>query len=62
MFDKIHLFLPSGKTFTFLNVEIVVDNESYLIFDYGAMSDGLSKRMSVFKNQIVGWSGTKQEK
>lgn len=59
MIDKIHLFLPSGKTFTFVHVDIVVDNESNLVFDYGALSDGLNKRMAVYKSQIVGWSFTK---
>jgi len=61
MLDKIHLFLPSGKTFTFTGVDVVTDNESYLVFDYKAMSDGRNKRLAVNKAQIIGWSFTKPE-
>lgn len=50
------LFLPSGKTFTFRNATIVTDNETVLVLDYKAMSDGKKKTITVQKGMIVGWS------
>lgn len=55
----LHLFTKEGKTFTFHNVTLIVDNESTLVFDYGAQSDGRGKRFECYKNNIVGFSMTK---
>ena len=52
------VFLPSGSTFTFHNVYVTVDNESVLCFECLAASDGLSKRATFPKANIVGWSVT----
>ncbi len=54
--EILHLFLPSGKTFTFRNVTIVTDNESSLVLKYTAMSDGKVKIIDIQKTAIVGWS------
>lgn len=53
------LFLLSGKTFTFREVKIVQDNESVLVFEYVAMSDGKRKRMTARKDALVGHSTTR---
>ena len=50
------LFLSTGKTFTFRDATIVIDNETVLVIQYVAMSDGLIKRVTVQKSQVVGWS------
>ena len=50
------LFLPTGKTFTFRDAKITIDNETVLVIDYIAMSDGLVKRVTVQKSQVVGWA------
>lgn len=52
------IFTPTGRTYTFKNVEIICDNESVLQFDYSAMSDGLSKTATFPKNTLCGWSLT----
>lgn len=55
-FASLCLFLPTGRTFTFREVEVIINNESVLAFDYKAMSDGLSKTMVVEKHAIIGYS------
>lgn len=50
------LFLPSGKTFTFRGARIVTDNETVLVIEYVAMSDGRGKTLTAQKAAIVGWS------
>jgi len=50
------LFMPTGKTFTFREAEIITDNESVLEIDYVAMSDGCAKHLTVQKSALVGWS------
>lgn len=57
-FKILCIFCPTGRTFTFRNVEIVSDNETVLEFTYSAMSDGFKKRGIFLKNNIVGWSLT----
>ena len=52
------LFLPTGKTFTFREAVIEVDNENMLVVLYTAMSDGLQKRVTVQKSAIVGFAIT----
>lgn len=52
------LFIPTGRTFTFRNAEITTDNETVLVIEYAAMSDGLKKRITVQKTAIVGWAVT----
>ena len=53
---SICVFTPHGKTFTFKKASIVQDNETVLIFDYCAMSDGKMKRHTMLKANVVGWS------
>lgn len=53
---SICLFLPTGRTFTFKDVTIRCNNETVLEFDYVAMSDGMSKHITIQKTQIVGYS------
>jgi len=53
------LFLLSGKTFTFREVKLVQDNESVLVFEYVAMSDGKRKRMVARKDALAGHSTTR---
>jgi hypothetical protein len=50
------LFIPTGRTFTFKNAEILTNNETVLVIEYVAMSDGKSKKITVQKDQIVGWA------
>ena len=50
------VFCPTGRTFTFCNVDVRVNNETVLVFDYRAMSDGKVKTMTVQKSAIIGWS------
>jgi hypothetical protein len=57
-FDAICIFMESGRTFTFKNVELLCDNESVLKFGYQAMSDDQVKVGIFLKHQIVGWSFT----
>lgn len=52
----IGLFTPTGRTYTFRNAKIVLDNETVLVVAYQAMSDGAKKSITVQKNQVVGWS------
>ena len=55
---NICLFMVSGKTFTFKNVEITSDNETTLAFTYKAMSDGLAKTFIGRKEALAGYSVT----
>jgi hypothetical protein len=57
-FESICIFLSSGKTFTFRDVEILCDNESVIKFGYSAMSDGLIKVAIFPKANLCGWSLT----
>ena len=52
------IFTPTGKTYTFRNVEIVCDNETDLQFKYEAMSDGKTKTATFPKATLCGWSVT----
>lgn len=54
--DSICLFLPTGRTFTFRQCAITTNNETVLVIEYKAMSDGRVKTITVQKSQIVGWS------
>lgn len=58
---NICIFLPSGKTFSFHDCTITVDNESFLQFWYAAMSDGQQKEAHFPKTNIAGWSITYYE-
>jgi hypothetical protein len=55
---KLHIFTQNGHTFTFQNADILVDNETMLVFRYGAMSDGAIKVGRFSKSIIAGWSAT----
>ncbi len=52
------IFTPTGRTYTFKNVEMVCDNETVLVFNYAAMSDGKAKTATFPKQTICGWSVT----
>lgn len=52
------IFTPTGRTYTFKNVEMVCDNETVLQFTYAAMSDGKAKTATFPKATICGWSAT----
>jgi hypothetical protein len=54
--DTIHLFLPTGKTFTFHGVEDLSDTENELSFVYHAISDQRLGEVRVRKEAIVAWS------
>ena len=56
--DMLTVFMESGRTFSFYDVEIVTDNETVIVFDYAAMSDGRKKRGRFYKHRIVGESKT----
>jgi len=58
--ETICIFTQQGKTFTFRDVNIVINNETMLIFKYTAMSDGLRKMGNFPKNTICGWSTKEQ--
>lgn len=55
-YSSICLFMPTGRTFTFRDVEIVTDNETVLVFKYRAMSDSKFKTATFQKSIIPGWS------
>lgn len=52
------IFMPTGKTYTFRNVEMVCDNETFLLFNYAAMFDGKIKTATFPKATLCGWSVT----
>lgn len=52
------IFTPTGRTYTFRNVALVCDNETVLVFQYDAMSDGKIKTATFTKATICGWSVT----
>ena len=52
------IFTPTGRTYTFKDVEVVCDNESVLQFKYSAMSDGKQKLGTFPKATLCGWSVT----
>jgi len=56
MLKSLCIFTPTGRTYTFKNVEITCDNETVLCFSYKAMSDGNSKKGVFSKFNIVGFS------
>lgn len=53
-YSLLHIFTSDGKTFTFKNVTVLVDNESVLLFEYYSVSDGAKKRGNFYKSRIVG--------
>lgn len=60
-YEILCIFTPTGKTFTFRNVKLICDNESFLQFGYGAMSDGKSKMANFPKANLCGWSTTPKQ-
>lgn len=52
------IFTQTGNTYTFKDVEIVLNNETVLLFKYSAMSDGKAKTATFPKATICGWSVT----
>ena len=50
------IFLMSGRTFTFRDVNNVVENETSLTFSYIAMSDDKQKAVTFYRPEIVGHS------
>jgi len=61
-FNSLCVFLKSGKTFTFKDVEITTENETVLQFTYCAMSDGKMKTATFFHTAVAGYSVTETEK
>jgi len=57
-YSIICIFTQTGRTYTFRNVEIKYDNETVLVFEYAAMSDGKTKTATFYKNMFIGWSYT----
>ena len=56
MLKSLCIFTPTGRTYTFKNVDITCDNETVLCFNYKAMSDGNFKKGVFFKSNIIGFS------
>lgn len=54
MLQSICIFCPTGRTFTFREVNILTDNETVIVFTYNAMSDAKPKKMTVYKANIIG--------
>ncbi len=52
------IFSHYGHTYTFRDGEIICDNETFLQFNYTAMSDGRVKVGHFPKENICGWSVT----
>lgn len=50
------IFTPTGRTYTFKNVEVLCDNETVIQFGYSAMSDGKQKVATFYKSTICGVS------
>lgn len=53
-FSILCVFLNTGHTFTFRNVEVITDNETVVVFKYTAMSDGRSKTATFYKQNVAG--------
>ena len=62
-YKVLHLFLVSGKTFTFNNIEFVFENESQLVINYESGSDGTIKEAKFWKDNMVGisWGDYEEE-
>jgi hypothetical protein len=56
VFNKLVIFLNSGKTFTFRDITITTNNETALCFDYVAMSDGGVKHATFYVHNMAGYS------
>ena len=54
--NNVTIFMQTGHTFTFKNVDIETDNENVLAFSYIAMSDGRMKKVNFSKFIIAGHS------
>jgi hypothetical protein len=46
----------SQNTWTFRDAKIVQNNETVLVVEYKAMSDGKIKTLTAQKSAIIGWS------
>lgn len=57
-YQKLCIFTVHGKTFSFSGVIVLTDNETCLVFTYSAMSDGLAKQGTFWKNTMSGYSVT----
>ena len=55
-FGLLHLFTVGGKTFTFRDGVLTVDNETTLVFEYSASSDGRKKTGVFQKSNLAGYS------
>jgi len=49
MVPNLCIFLPTGKTFSFKDVDIINNNETMLVFNYTAMSDD-KRKLGSFPN------------
>ena len=61
LFSIVCVFLTSGKTFTFRDGEILVDNQTIFVFTYNAMSDSLLNTATFYKDSVAGISVTPQK-
>lgn len=50
MKEGLTIFLGSGKTYTFRDVKVLNDNQTQLVFQYAAVSDGIPKVGNFLKN------------
>ena len=58
-YKKLCIFTTNGHTFTFLNVIVLTDNETCLVFTYSAQSDGLAKEGKFWRSNMSGYSITR---
>lgn len=50
------IFCDTGRTYTFRDAAILTDNETVIVFQYQAMSDGKKKVATFQKQRFVGHS------
>ncbi len=58
---NICIFLNSGRTYSFKNCKVLIDNETVISFSYTAMSDGKEKVVTFYKVNFAGVAMHKAE-
>ena len=60
-YSTLCVFLPSGETYMFHKVTLLMnyDNRLSLDFDYVSKTDGQDKTATFYISNIVGWSTSK---
>ena len=56
VYSILHLFVQTGRTYTFRDVQIVSNNETAITIKYQAMSDGKEKIGVFFWTNLIGYS------